>query len=117
MTATYDSSLTADKDWVRFLSGDRGTATGVGNNITGNSVSDEEIAALLVEELNKYYAAARVVDLIVEKSGNIAAKTVGNLSISYGGSPGGTLAEYAKKLRERGSELLLARNSRIWTNL
>lgn len=117
MTATYDISLSTDKDWVRYLSGDRGTLTGVGDNITGNSVSDEEIAAILDEELNKYYAAARVVDLIARLSGDVASKTVGNLSISYTSSPGATLAEHAKKLRERGSELLLPKIKRIWNNL
>ena len=118
MTATYDDSLATNKDYVRFLAGDRGTATGVGDNITGNHVSDEEIAALLTEELDsKYLAAARVCGLIISKGQGAVSKTVGNLAISFGDSPESAYRAHMQELRERGAELLLSRNDRVWTNL
>lgn len=117
MTASYDSALSTDKDWVRFFAGDRGTATGSGNDISGNHVSDEEIAGLLNEEQNKYLAAARVCSVIISKGHGAVSKAVGDLNISYGDSPESAYRAHMKELRERGSELLLTRNDRVWVNL
>lgn len=61
MAATYDVTLATDRDWVRFLINDRVTAKAV--------LQDEEIDALLVEEGNKYLAAARAGELILLKQG------------------------------------------------
>lgn len=56
MTATYEPTLPTDRDWVRLLIGDSTTATA--------RLQDEEIDALLVEESNKYLAAARALEVL-----------------------------------------------------
>lgn len=99
MSATYDYNLKTDTDWVRFLSGDR--------NIADPRLQDEEIQAILAEEANKYFAAARVCEAVIAMGKNAVSKTVGNLSISYGDSPESAYVTRARELRERGAELLL----------
>lgn len=107
MSATYDPTLPADKDWVRFLIGDRGTPTGAGNNVSGTTLSDEEIAAVLAEEANKYLAAARCGETIQAQGHGATSKSVGDLSISYGDSPDSAYRKHLTRLRQKGAELLL----------
>lgn len=123
MSATYDSALPSDRDWVRFLSGDRVVASAV--------LQDEEIDALIAEQVSingsgnwtKYLAAAMAVGLILNKdgSGDAASKTVGNLSISFGlnGSPESAYRSHMKTLQERGCALLLkaGSNSHVLRNI
>ena len=107
MTATYDPSLPIDKDWVRFLVGDR--------DVVSPRLQDEEIAALLNEEANKYLAAARACELILARSGGLVEKQVGDLVLKWGGSAQDQYTLYIKKLREKGARLTFQkpRNFRV----
>lgn len=98
-TATYDAELTTEKDWVRFLSGDR--------DIVHPKLWDEEIAALLVEERNKYLAAARACEVIMQRSGGLVMKQVGDLKLQFSDSAQGAYIRHITSLREKGCELLL----------
>jgi len=106
MAATYSITLDSDKDWVRFLSGDRDT--------TNARLQDEEINALLVEEKNKYLAAARACDLIMSRANGLVMKQVGDLKLQFGGSAQDAYSRHAKLLRERGATLLLPANTRAF---
>lgn len=99
MPATYDAKLKTDKDWVRFLSGDR--------DESDPRLQDEEIAALLVEEKNKYLAAFRACESILAQGQGAVSKSVGSLSLSFGDSPDSAYRTHAQHLRERGCQLLL----------
>jgi hypothetical protein len=99
MGAAYDANLTSDKDWVRLLAGDR--------DIDKARLSDEEIAALLVEERNKYLAAARACEIILAKSGGIVDKQVGDLRLKWGGSSQDQYSKYIQQLRIKGAGLTL----------
>jgi len=112
VSATYDPTLPTDRDWVRFLSGDRVVASAV--------LQDEEIDALIAEQVSingsgnwtKYLAAAMAAGVILNKdggSGTVTSKTVGNLSIDYGSNDSADSAyrAYMKSLQERGCALLL----------
>lgn len=70
MTATYDPTLPADKDTVRFLVGDTDTSNA--------AVSDEEITASLALFGSVYNTAAGVADAL-------AAKYSSSTSISISG--------------------------------
>lgn len=102
MSATYDASLPTDKDWVRFLVGDRTVSSAV--------LQDEEIAALLVEEKNKYLAAARAGETILARTQGVVSKQVDDLSISFGDSAESAYRAHIKSLRERGATLLLRKS-------
>jgi hypothetical protein len=95
MATTYDPLLLTDMDWVRFLVGDR--------DVANATVVDEEILAVLDEEPNKYFAAAVIADLIINKSGGIVDKQVGDLRIKWSDSPENAYRRYANWLRERGA--------------
>ena len=96
MTATYDSALATDKDWVRFQIGDRGPTT--------FSLEDEEIFAILAEETNKYFAAAMCGEVIIGLGQGAVSKSVGALSISYNNdSPEAAYRSHLAYLRQRGS--------------
>lgn len=97
MPATYDPALPTDSDWVRFLAGDRDTAKA--------KLQDEEIAALLVEEANKYLAAARACEIIVNRNGGVTHKWVGDLRLSFSDTPDNAYNRYVKELRARGAFL------------
>ena len=94
---SYDDSLPTDRDWVRFL---------IGDTLAVEKVSDAEITALLVEEPNKYCAAAAVLAHLLTKYGSkgegILRKTVDELTVEYGGQ--GTPSPF-DSLRQRISEL------------
>ena len=98
---TYSPLLPTDKDWVRFLSGDR--------DVSVAKLSDEEIAALLIEEANKYLAAARACEIILARSGGLVEKHVGDLLLKWGGSAQDQYSQYIKSLREKGAALTISR--------
>ena len=76
----YNDSLATNRDWVRFLIGDT-TCT--------EKLSDQEIDALLVEEPNKYCAAAAALGYLLTKYAalgeGVLRKTVDELTVEYGG--------------------------------
>lgn len=100
MAATYDPSLVADKDWVRLLSGDR--------DMTDPRLQDEEIEQLLVENRNKYLAAAAACELILMRHGNLVEKQVGDLKIKYSDEVKSAYREYIARLRAKGADKLQA---------
>ncbi len=76
MTWTYNGDpSTSDRDAIRYLVGDTDT--------TDQQTTDEEIAWILTEEPNVYFAAARAARTISAKFARKADKTVGDLSIKY----------------------------------
>lgn len=76
MAATYDSSLGSDRDWVRFLTGDRGPTF---------KFTDEELDAVLTDTPGKYCAAAAVLESMRTGwvSGGVKSKSVEGLSITF----------------------------------
>ena len=107
MTATYNPELPTDKDWVRFLTGDRELTEAPGFSMERPILQDEEITALLSEESNKYLASARAGDLILSRTKGMVSKALDGLSISFGDSPESTYREYLKRLRIKGCDNLL----------
>ena len=105
MAFTYNIELTTDKDWVRFLIVDRDVSLN-DNSVSKAYLSDEEINALLQEEENKYLAAARAGEILLNRSKGLVHKEVEELSIEYADSAESTYQIYINKLRERGNELL-----------
>ena len=104
MGATYDPALSTDKDWVRFLIGDRGPDV--------FKLDDDEIAALLVEEANKYLAAARAGDVILTRSQGLVAKEVDTLRLAWSDSPDNAYRLHIQALREKGALLTLQQSGR-----
>jgi len=98
VSATYDPTLPTDKDWVRFLIGDRVEATA--------KLQDEEILAVLGEEANKYLAAARCGEIIISLGQGAVSKSVDDLSITYGDSAESSFRDHLRKLREEGARRL-----------
>jgi len=74
MTWSYDSSLTTDKDKVRFYIGD--------TDQTDQLLQDEELSFLLTEMSNVLLAAAYAAKAIAAKFSRQADKAVGDLRIS-----------------------------------
>ena len=101
MAFSYNPRLITDLDWVRFLSGDR--------DGTRPRVQDEEIYGLLQEEPNRYYAAARVCELILVRSGGLVMKEVGDLRLQFSDSPETTYTRYIASLRAEGAWRLTPR--------
>lgn len=97
MPTTYDPLLPTDRDWVRFLIGDRGPTRFV--------LKDEEIDALLGEESNKYLAAARAGETILAQGKDLVSKTVDGLSLTWGSSsPESAYRKHLARLRQKGAE-------------
>jgi hypothetical protein len=96
MTASYDASLPSDRDWVRFLIGDRDTDNPIHQ--------DEEIDALLIEERNKYMAAFRAGQVIVAQDQGIVEKAVGDLRLDRGDdSAKNAYSQYLLTLQKKGA--------------
>jgi hypothetical protein len=102
MAATYDATLATDKDWVRALVGDRDMARPF--------FQDEEIAALLKEEANKYLAAARGCELILAKGHGVVEKSVDDLRLRWSDNARSAYATYIRTLRVKGADLTLKTN-------
>lgn len=76
MTWSYDSSLSANKDKVRFLTGLTDT--------TNQRVSDEEIAGVLsLSNNNVYLAAATIADSLAGKYSSSQTIKIDGLSVDY----------------------------------
>lgn len=106
MAFTYEPALTADRDWVRFMVGDRVKDVAV--------LQDEEIDAFLASEANKYLAAWRCGQLILARGkGGISSKSVDGLSITYDNSPEGAYGRHLQELHTKGCELLLPKGERF----
>ncbi len=99
MAWTYDSSLSNDKDRVRFLVGDVDT--------NAQLVQDEEIQWVLSQEANVYMAAASVAETIARKiqAGGFDTLKVGETSISLKRAQ--DLLALSTRLRKRGSTHML----------
>ena len=100
MAATYDASLGSDRDWVRFLTGDRGPTF---------IFSDEELDAVIADTANKYFAAADVLDSMRTRWLNkgIKSKSVEGLSITYAGPE--DMLKRVTSLRVKGAQALAGR--------
>lgn len=107
MSATYDSQLQTDKDWVRFLTGDH---AGGSPTVADPGLQDEEILALLREEPNKYLAAAAAADMIGSIGGAVVSRSLAELSISYTTDGGIAYDEVRRRLREKGAEVELRKS-------
>lgn len=95
MAATYDPTLSENKDWVRLLIGDR--------DVIRPFLSDDEIEAILVENNNnKYYAAAQAAEAIVAKSRGLVEKAVDDLRLRWSDNAKSAYWEYIKRLRNKG---------------
>jgi hypothetical protein len=101
VSATYNPTLPTDLDWVRFFIGDRT------NDPSEAKLSNEEITALLSEEPNKYYAAARAGELYMIRAGDAIRKTVDDLSVEYSDDAGGAYRKHLDSLRAEGARQLL----------
>jgi len=110
MAKTYNPSLPTNKDWVRFLTGDREETTGPAYTMTKALLLDEEIAAVVAEEANKWLAAARCGEVILARGKGAISKAVDGLSISWGDSPESAYRAHIKGLRVKGCDVLLISN-------
>lgn len=106
MAATYDPTLPTDKDWVRFLIGDR--------DVTTARFADEEYVAVLTEEANKYLAAARMAETLLGRSGGLVEKEVDTLRLKWSDTAQNAYREYIDELRKRGCELLISKPNRVF---
>lgn len=104
MSATYDPSLTTDRDWVRFTIGDHAFTTEAAANL-----QNEEIEALLADEENKWLAAAEALDFLRVKWASAGAgvleKQVSKLRIKKGvdQEASAALKDRVDELRARGA--------------
>lgn len=81
MSATFDTSLSTDKDWVRALIGDTDVSPA-----TDAFLADETIEAILTKEMNVFMAAsraARMVYMQLTGGGGIEDRKVGETRIRY----------------------------------
>jgi len=106
MAANYDPMLSTDLDWVRFLIGDTSESNA--------TIQDEEITALLIEESNKYLAAARAGEVIIARKRGVVEKEVDDLKLKYGDSPESAYRTHLQRLREKGCDILQSRSKRVF---
>jgi hypothetical protein len=96
LTTTYDSSLSTNRDWVRFLIGD--------TDSSDYQLQDEEIDAILVEQSNKYLAAARALSGLQGRwagvGRGVAEKQVGRLRKRWGGVEGSNAVAISDRIAE-----------------
>lgn len=119
MSFSYNTSLTTNLDWVRFLIGDTIEAT--------VKLSDEEITAILAEEAVtisgantnravKYFAAASALSALYARwsaaGEGLLEKHVDDLRLIWGTDNKGSVAIEGriKELRSKGGRLLLDRS-------
>lgn len=97
MAATYDAAVLdvttpGKRNRVRLYAQD---------NAAGRmKLDDAEVDLFIGEEKNLFMAAARAAETVAGRTGNVASKSVGGLSISYGAQ---YYAKLAASLRSRGS--------------
>lgn len=114
MSATYNTALPTNMDWVRLLTGD--------TNTTSARLSDEEINAIIAEESTngaigaslKYFSAARALSALLARYGSDATnnglveKIVDDLELKWGASTSAldVLKCQIEYLQRRGAFLL-----------
>jgi len=105
--ASYDPTLPTDKDWVRFMAGDR--------DISRALLDDGEIYGLLREFPNKYLAAAQACEAILARSQGLVTKQVDDLRLQWSDSSTAenVYSKYIRHLRERGAKLTIQKSSRF----
>jgi hypothetical protein len=95
MAATYDASLSTNKDWVRFL---------IGDTVSGNYyVQDETIEAVLTTENNIYMAASRIARaqyMRMTGGGSVEDRKVGETRVRYQAAQ--RFKQTADELKNRG---------------
>lgn len=95
MTWTYDTSLSLNRDKVRFLTGLTDT--------TKQIVSDEEIAGILsLKGNNVYEAAATIADSLAAKYSSTSTLKIDGFSIN-GGEKSDYYRQLADQLRKQGN--------------
>ena len=75
MSATYNTSLPTDRDWVRFTVGDR--------DVTRALLQDEEIDAILSQKANRWLAAADCAQMILAQNRGMIEKQVETLKLQW----------------------------------
>lgn len=104
---SYDPTLGTDRDWVRFLIGDRVVVPE-----TAAKLTNEEIDAVVADEANKFLAAARCLEALYAQwkaqGADVVEKQVGDLRIrrSDNQSAESAVAALISSLRQRGAWLL-----------
>lgn len=93
MPATYDPTLAKDRDWVRFLIGDRDMARPI--------LQDETIDAILVDKPNKYCAAVIAAQAVVAQTHGLVEKAVDDLRLRWSDNAKSTYNTYIASLQER----------------
>lgn len=96
MAWSFDTSLSTDKDWVRYLIGD--------TNTNSQLVQDETIIAILGAEMNVYMAGAEICEYLargVTRGGTVKDRKVGETKIAYRSAE--DLIMLSERLRRRGS--------------
>lgn len=119
MSATYNSSLSTDLDWVRFLIGDT-----VVTPSTSAMLQDEEITAVIAaqksngasggESSQVYLAAAECLGILhgrfMTKGKGVASRKVSRLTVVYGTGSGINidiaLQNRIAELKQKGARLL-----------
>lgn len=113
MKLTFDPALPTDRDWVRLECGDC---------IDGKmTIADQTIDEILLEEPNRYFAAARCCELILvlrdKARGGVVEKEVDEVRIRFGSSgSSGNVSDYQQHvtwLRTEGARRLLPKGQRF----
>lgn len=101
MAATFDPSMPREVDWIRLLTGD--------TDVASARLPDETLAALYVQERNRWLAAAAALELLrATSSGEVIEKTVGDLKITFAnGAAVDALERHVCSLREQGNRDLM----------
>jgi hypothetical protein len=99
MSASYEPDFSQDLFWVRFKIGD--------TNPVSASVQDEEILDLLSEKPNRYLAAAEAAEVVLSRMKGLTSKTVGDLSLSFGGGSESDYRSLIMRLRQHGTQLAM----------
>lgn len=99
MAATYDTSLPTDKDWVRFMIGDR--------DVAAATLQDEEINAILGMKANKYLAAADCAQMMLALNQGLIEKQVETLKLQWSNKGAeSTYQIYIEYLRKMGTMMM-----------
>lgn len=120
MAATYDTSLPADRDHVRFLIGDTDTSAALFQDAELDAVLEEETAT---GKALKYFAAARALGILQARWASagkgVVEKQVSKLRIKRGvdQSSAEALDKRICELRERGAYLLTAAGTKVFRAL
>lgn len=126
MSATYDSTLPNDRNWVRFLVGDITPSRALLQDDEIDGVLEEEARTVTIAAALKYFAAARCIDIIHTRyatagahQGGVMMKRVDDLARSFGvsASTSAALDEKTRDLRKRGARLLTSSRSHFFRSM